>query len=218
MANRYWFPSGLTSVALLAVAAGTHAAPQLRLQVDQKGDFVLLGNTMGHECAGGTPAVPAPVVGTVACTGANQTDSSPDIFWRADAPADGQASADANVTADQARSTAVLVLPTGARVTHARIYWAGYLQSGSADTSVRIERPSAGLNSVVTANASYTQPVGSGFWYQSTAEHTVSARSVRFRCRASTARTLSSHGRWQYSTSSARSRCGISRSSTASIR
>jgi clumping factor A len=180
MANKEGLLSVLTSLALLSAAASAKAAPQLRFQVDQKGDFVLLGNTLAHECAGGTPAVPAPVVGTATCSGSNQSDSSPDVFWRADAPADGQASADSTVSAAQARSTAVLMLPSGARVTYARIYWAGYLQAGGADTALRIERPSVGLDSIVNSNVSYTQPVGGGFWYQSTADVTalVAARGA----------------------------------------
>ena len=32
------------------------AAPGIRAQSIQRGDFVLFGNTLGHECAAGTPA------------------------------------------------------------------------------------------------------------------------------------------------------------------
>ena len=39
---------GLTSVA--------QAVPTLRFKADQKGDFVLFGNTVGFDCAAGTPA------------------------------------------------------------------------------------------------------------------------------------------------------------------
>ena len=31
------------------------AAPALRVSVDQHGDFALIGNTLGQECAAGTP-------------------------------------------------------------------------------------------------------------------------------------------------------------------
>src|SRR5690349_10181744 len=91
-------------VLLSAVAAATlgqqraSAAPVLRVQVDQKGDFVLLGNTLGHECDVGTPA---PLVGTVGNCGANVNDSGPDVFWRADQPAAGQAAANNTITIAQ---------------------------------------------------------------------------------------------------------------------
>src|SRR5690349_16289666 len=72
------------------------AAPALRKQVTQKGDFLLIGNTLGYECAANTPA---PVVGTIATnacssqTIANVNDTAPDLYWRSDSPADGQATA-----------------------------------------------------------------------------------------------------------------------------
>ena len=64
-----------TTIGAVAVMAATtaHAAPALRVQVEQKGDFLLIGNTLGLECDAGTPA---PVVGTVGMcgnTGINDT-------------------------------------------------------------------------------------------------------------------------------------------------
>src|SRR3954470_6364978 len=92
------------SAIALCLAAGTaSAAPILRVQVDQKGDFLLIGNTLGHDCAAGTPN---PVLGTVGNCGANTGDSAPDVFWRADFPAAGQAQANNTVTLAQARSSA----------------------------------------------------------------------------------------------------------------
>ncbi|HSO00096.1 MAG TPA: hypothetical protein VLS89_17505, partial [Candidatus Nanopelagicales bacterium] len=118
--------SSLVGLALLGGAGGVaEAAPTLRLQVDQKGDFALIGNTLGHECRAG---VPAPVVGTASCAGQSSTninDSAPDVFWRANSPNEDPASAEANntITLAEARSTAVLTLPPGATVTHAFLYW-----------------------------------------------------------------------------------------------
>ena len=106
--------------AALAGSSAAVAAPKLRVQVDQKGDFVLIGNTLGHDCR---TLVPAPVVGTVGACGNNTADSAPDVYWRADAPGAGQAAANNTVTMAQARSTAVLGLKTGAQVTHAYLYW-----------------------------------------------------------------------------------------------
>ncbi|QIL78712.1 IPTL-CTERM sorting domain-containing protein [Diaphorobacter sp. HDW4A] len=93
----------------------------LRTQVTQNGDFVIIGNTLGQDCASG---IPAPVVGTLGACGTSTADSAIDVFWRSDSPAMGQAEASTSISAAQARSTAVLNLPTGARVTHAYLYWA----------------------------------------------------------------------------------------------
>ncbi|MFN8456015.1 MAG: choice-of-anchor D domain-containing protein [Anaerolineae bacterium] len=135
------------ALALLAMLVGlttnipVHAAPGLRVQVDQRGDFVLIGNTFGHECATNTPA---PVVGAVGNCGFNAADSAPDIFWRSDSPADGQAEANANVRVAQARSTAVLTLPAGAQVTHAYLYWSAALNVPGSDDTATLDRPGAG--------------------------------------------------------------------------
>ena len=41
---------------LMGLARPAAAAPGIRAQSIQRGDFVLFGNTLGHECAAGTPA------------------------------------------------------------------------------------------------------------------------------------------------------------------
>jgi hypothetical protein len=116
------------SVAGLIAASSTptpvQGAPNLRVQVNQHGDFVLIGNALGQECLSGTPA---PVVGTVGACGTNTADSSPDVFWRADSPSNGMAEANTGIAVAQARSSAVLSLPVGAQVTHAYLYYAEYL-------------------------------------------------------------------------------------------
>src|SRR3954467_11224458 len=121
--------SSLIALQLALAAGAVHAAPALRKQLDQKGDFVMFGNTMGWECADNA-GVPAPVVGTIDCPngqGPAIRDTAPDVFWRSDAPMAGQASASQTFVATDARSTAVLSIPNGATITYARIYWAGYL-------------------------------------------------------------------------------------------
>jgi clumping factor A len=155
-----------------ALSTAAQAAPTLRKQVDVKGDFVMFGNTLGYECAAGVAV--APVVGTATCLGTlNTADSSPDLFWQADAPAVGQARASIAVSAAEARTTAVLSIPTGATVTYARIYWAGMLPTAmSPDASVRIERGVA-LDESVAADSSLTlERGGNRSWYQSTADVT----------------------------------------------
>lgn len=145
---------------LLSIFGATiaHAAPTLRVQVDQRGDFLLIGNTFGYECAAGTPA---PLVGTVgvgACSGqaASINDSAPDLHWRADAPADGEALADATVTAATARTTAVLALPSGATVTHAFLYWAAGAVT-TPGTTVTLDRVGT-FTASVTATSTFTTP------------------------------------------------------------
>jgi uncharacterized repeat protein (TIGR01451 family) len=172
--------SSLIALTTALFPAALSAAPGLRKQIDQRGDFVMFGNTTGFECADNA-GVPAPTLGSVTCPGGQGgvvRDTAPDIFWRADDPALGQASARTTITAGQARSTAVLALPAGATVTYARIYWAGLLNTPMtpSDPSVLIERPATPANvfsSTATADAMFTIDRGGGnTWYQSTADVT----------------------------------------------
>jgi uncharacterized repeat protein (TIGR01451 family) len=162
--------TSLTALALAtAIAPSALAAPALRVQVDQHGDFLLIGNTLGFECAGGTPA---PVVGTISPTACIQTgvaDSAPDLFWRSEAPAAGQALADQATTAAQARSTAILTIPAGATVTHAFLYWGAESPSGNADGTVTLDRP-GGFSQDVAAIQSFVPGVNNS--YQSVADVT----------------------------------------------
>jgi hypothetical protein len=124
------------------IQPSAQAAPALRVQVYQHGDFALIGNTFGYDCAAGTPA---PVVGTLGYCGNNTTDSAADIFWRADDPYVGQAAANNIITNTQASSTAVLNLPEGAQVTHAYLYWsATQATSGAVDSSAMLARVGTG--------------------------------------------------------------------------
>lgn len=160
--------SVLGAAALGLVANTASAVPALRVQVDQRGDFVLFGNTLGLDCVAGTPA---PVVGTVGACGNNLGDSAPDVFWRSDEPAAGAAAANNTITAAQARSTAVLVLPPGATVTHAYLYWAATLATNTDDRTAVLERPGVFTQNIdaVTANRA---GIGSQFAYQSVADVT----------------------------------------------
>ena len=63
------------------VAVPAAQAVTLRHQANQAGDFVLIGNTLGQDCGSQTPS---PVVGTVGTCGGSTSDTSPDVFWRAD--------------------------------------------------------------------------------------------------------------------------------------
>ncbi|WP_441289376.1 hypothetical protein ACSRUE_00935 [Sorangium sp. KYC3313] len=172
--KRRWILGSLVGLACVGGQGSVaHAAPTLRVQVDQRGDFLLVGNTLGYECA---PAdIDRPALGTAACAGSTfDEDSAPDIYWRADSPAEGQAEARTTVTAEQARSSAVLAVPDGATVTHAFLYWAAHKQNTQpADTAVTLDRPGAGgfienltaLRSVVTTSSAQT-------YYQSVSDIT----------------------------------------------
>ncbi|MBK9262541.1 MAG: DUF11 domain-containing protein [Polyangiaceae bacterium] len=160
--------SGITA-ALLASAAGTAtAAPVLRAQVTQRGDFVLIGNTLGHDCG---PGVPTPVVGMVGACGGQTGDNSPDVFWSADTPMMGQAAANNMIAVANARSTAVLTLPPGATVTHAFLYWSARTTlGGPADLTATLERPGGFSENVMAIDSAST--VFAGSLYQSVADIT----------------------------------------------
>jgi uncharacterized repeat protein (TIGR01451 family) len=163
----------LCSLCLVWAVQPVAAAPALRVQMDLQGDFVLFGNTLAHECDTAAPAVPAPVVGTLG-TCPNSNNYAPDVYWRADAPAAGQASANDSLGPEDARSTAMLVLPQGARVVYARIYWGSYRGSGGPDDAIRVQRVSSGLDTMVVADDDVrVNNASTGrFWYQSTADVT----------------------------------------------
>ncbi|MDI1484076.1 isopeptide-forming domain-containing fimbrial protein [Polyangium sp. y55x31] len=161
--------------ALVCVTAGTaSAAPAQRFQVTQRGDFVLIGNTLAQDCGSG---VPAPIVGNVGACGTNTTDSAPDVYWQADAPAAGQASASTMVGVSAARTTANLTLPLGATVTHAYLYWAARSPTGVADLNVSLDRPAPFPNAFAENVAAIDSIVGDPLsnideFYQSVADIT----------------------------------------------
>lgn len=145
------------------------AAPSLRVQTDQRGDFVLIGNTLAQECR---VTAGSPVIGTIQSCGTDITDGSPDVYWTSDG---GTATADVSVQPLQARTYATLSLPAGAQVTHARLYWASTLAFTAnpallADTDAALHLPN-GQTQQVQADASWVETASSTF-YQSTADVT----------------------------------------------
>ncbi len=152
-----------TTVLLFAALASTALGAQtVRFSIDQRGDFVLIGNSNTYDC-GNTPV--APVVGAVGACGSNTNDTSGDIFWRADAPGIGQAQANTSIPLAQERTTAVLTLPAGATVTYARLYWAA---KGTSDTAITVDR-NGGFTTNLTADVVYPAVNAS---YQSSADVT----------------------------------------------
>jgi clumping factor A len=158
----------------LLVAAGwcstSHAELAPRLSVDQRGDFVLVGNTLAHNCADG---VDEPVVGTVGNCGAQQDDTGADVLWSV--AADGAtATANTGVSPAEASSRAVLALPEGASVTHAELYWSA--PSGGGDnTAVTFARAGA-FSEALVARASTTVALDELQLYQSSADVTALVR------------------------------------------
>jgi uncharacterized repeat protein (TIGR01451 family) len=160
----------LLLVALALWPSAVSADPELREQMDLRGNFVLFGSTLAHECANG---IPATIVGLVDnCI--DQNLAAPDVFWRSDDPSAGMARADSSITAAQARTTSMLVLPDGARVAYARIYWGGLLPTDAPDMSIQLDRVGGTLEEAITADDSTSlEQSGTGFFfYQSTADVT----------------------------------------------
>ncbi|ARU05592.1 hypothetical protein CCO03_13670 [Comamonas serinivorans] len=162
----WWVGLAMGGLAQLAWAAPVQVA-----QVNQRGDFVLMGNTLGQSCTAGTPA---PVVGTVSTAGACGSGIAAneiDVFWRAEDK--GTAWANTSITPSQARSTAVLNLPAGATVTHAWLYWSATLRTAPVPGTVTatLEVPASGSSQVVAASNVATTSLGSN-WYRARADVT----------------------------------------------
>lgn len=166
------------AIAAMSTPLTARAQLAVRRQSDQRGNFALIGNTLGFDCAT-MAGIPAPVVGAVGNCGdaATLQDSAPDVFWRADSPSPGLAEANISLTATQARSTAVLALPSGARITFAQIYWAAEAPTNAAGTQITLERPGVRA-SAVHADASLVRTANNEFYYQSTADVTAFVRDL----------------------------------------
>jgi len=165
---------GILGPTLTGLFAGhsAEAAPALHVEVDQRGDFILVGNTLGQDCA---PGIPAPTVGDIgSCANANAL--GPDVFWRSDSPADGQAEANDTIAPTDARSTAMLTLPLNATVTHAFLYWAASGVSNGG-TSATFERPDKLFSQHVVALKTMLPPSGGTVAYQSVADVTETVKN-----------------------------------------
>ena len=153
--------SGFVALAWLGTTFGVaEAAPVARLRLSLHGNATVIGNTLAHDCAGGTPT---PVVGTLGSCGSNLVDTAPDVFWRSDSPTAGLAEANSGITSATARSSAVLTLPSGAVVIGAYLYWAG-TRSAGPDTAITFDGPNGSTHAVnstqtFVANGAY-QAVG----------------------------------------------------------
>ncbi len=162
---------GLVASASLAALAGDvfAADPILRHQEDLRGDVAVFGNTLAYDCGAGL-AAPAGAFASCAAE-ANTADTAPDVYWRDEI-------ADATVAPTEARTSATLVLPAGAKVTYARLYW-GALTSGAAqdpDLDVVLDWL-GGPQQTILADASWVVPYGLAahpdwYYYQASGDAT----------------------------------------------
>jgi len=149
-------------------ATPVQAAPQKIAEFNEKGSFLLIGNTSSFDCRA---AVPRPSVGTIGDCGMNTDDTSSDVLFDA-----VTGSADTSVLATKAGSTARLDVPAGAIVVHAQLYWAAQLPMGSsAAERVILERPDGSFAMTLVgdpARPGLTANTGGRTYYQSTANIT----------------------------------------------
>jgi uncharacterized repeat protein (TIGR01451 family) len=111
---------------------------------------VVFGNTLAHDC-GAMIQLPDGV--TASCAGQpNVTDTAPDLFWRDNV-------ADASIEATQARTSATLSIPAGAKVTYARLYWGALKQGATADTTAILDWL-GGPSTTIQADDSWVVPYG----------------------------------------------------------
>ncbi|MCE9672523.1 Ig-like domain-containing protein [Myxococcus stipitatus] len=158
---------GTLALLLACGASQAMAAPILRHTVDQRGDILMVGNTLAHDCASN---VPGPLVGTVGNCGSNTSDDAVDVYWNIQS---GVASANTSVTATGARSRAALVIPPGAIVTYARLYWASHLATTqrTPDITAEFSRPGV-FTQALTADVSHSYWGNSRYIYESSADVT----------------------------------------------
>src|SRR5437868_152746 len=89
---------GSLLVGALGGEGDASASPSLRAQVVQHGDFVLLGNTLGQDCSTKTVAPVVGVVGPCPAGTTGNAGNAPDVYWEADFPAPGMATASTAIT------------------------------------------------------------------------------------------------------------------------
>jgi uncharacterized repeat protein (TIGR01451 family)/MYXO-CTERM domain-containing protein len=152
---------------LLAAASPARAATAtLRHQEDRHGDVAVFGAPLGWDCGNGlTP----PAGSTVVCSGqTNIADGAPDLFWRDDF-------ADSTIVATKARTSATLKLPTGAKITYARLYWAALKDGATADGNAVLDWL-GGPATTITADKTWVVPYGAAHptwnYYQSSGDAT----------------------------------------------
>jgi fimbrial isopeptide formation D2 family protein/MYXO-CTERM domain-containing protein len=157
----------LAATSALTVATGAGATdPLLRHQQEVRGDVVVFGSTLGFDCGAGV----LPASGTASCAAeTNTTDTAPDLYWR-----DGIANA--SISATQARTSATLSLPAGAKVTYARLYWAALKDGATPDANATLDflgGPQQAIDADQTWVIPYSLPAHPDwYYYQSSGDAT----------------------------------------------
>ncbi|MBI5532244.1 MAG: isopeptide-forming domain-containing fimbrial protein [Deltaproteobacteria bacterium] len=138
----------LVGAGALVVAPATAETPTLRWQGDLRGDVRIFGNTLAYDCHSPVPPSPA----AVSCAGqTNTADTAPDLYWRDDM-------ADATVLPSEARTSATLELPSGAKVVYARLYWAALKEGADPDTTAVLDWIYASTTQTITADSTNVVP------------------------------------------------------------
>lgn len=166
---------GFLVLTLLGVVGAAHGQPLPPTQLQQRGDFVIIGNTLVHDCTAGA----TPLVGSVSDCGSTSPDAAPDLFWSAGSPSPGNAQANAQIDVGAARSTAVLNLPPGAVVTKALLNWAA-TRDGSgfpADPVVTLRVPNNVIGNVFATWSDWSDN-GWPVPYQSSADVTLQVQQA----------------------------------------
>lgn len=156
---------GAAVCGVLYASGVAEAQLSLRYRTTLHGSIVVVGNTLAQDVA---PGVPAPVNGSIGAVGLNTADAGADVFWRSNDPAAGQAQANVSIGSSDARSQALLPLPLGSTVRHARLYWAATGSGPGADLEVQLSRGGV-FSETIAADASMTM---AGNRYQATADVT----------------------------------------------
>lgn len=139
-----WLLAGAGALVVLPAAA---EPPTLRWQADLRGDVRVFGNTLAHDCHG-----VAPVTGTASCTGQlNTDDTAPDLYWLDD-------KANSSVLPSEARTSATLSLPSGAKVVYARLYWAAVKVGNTPDSEVTLDWKGAPAVETIKADSTFVIP------------------------------------------------------------
>ncbi len=153
-------------------AATVQAAPALRHQVQQHGDFLMIGNTLGYDCDATVTLDASDTVGNCNNPKADD-DTGIDVFWEGGDPNATSSTADATIDAAHARSTAVLAVPAGATVTYARLYWGSISTNTKAGLTADLLAPgSPGVATVTADDSQTTTSDGNDTWYYSSADIT----------------------------------------------
>jgi uncharacterized repeat protein (TIGR01451 family) len=162
---------GMCGAAASVAPAPAEAQVLERFFVEQRGDFVLVGNTLARDCAADADLL---LVGSVGNCGDDDADSGADVLWSVAADGTG-AIANVSVGPDEAASIAVLELPEGASVTRAELYWSA--QAGAGDPGGASFGRGASAASISAARTSRSGADGDDY-YQSVADVTALVREL----------------------------------------